>query len=216
MGRRGAASRKDATHSQSVGARLRDAREQRGLSLRQIANATRISVMSLEALERSDLSRLPGGIFTRAFVRAYAEQVGLDPDRAVQEFIAELPAEAASATARPTGVEDGEAFESDRKVVITAVGLILSSLPIIGLAIYFGTYRSAAEPDDAAPNRAEDPGAASEPALLPIQAVGPVTPEATAVASAVAGQTWGLTMEIAPTASCWVSVTVDGVPVFSG
>jgi len=69
--------------ARTVGARLRDAREKRGVSLRQIANSTRISVMSLEALERSDLSRLPGGIFTRSFIRAYAQEVGLDPDRTI-------------------------------------------------------------------------------------------------------------------------------------
>ena len=51
--------------ARTVGVRLREAREKKGVSLRQIANSTRISVMSLEALERSDLSRLPGGIFTR-------------------------------------------------------------------------------------------------------------------------------------------------------
>ncbi len=59
--------------------------------------------MSLEALERSDLSRLPGGIFTRAFIRAYAQEVGLDPDRTIQDFIAELPPEAATATAHSSG-----------------------------------------------------------------------------------------------------------------
>ena len=77
--------------------------------------------MSLEALERSDLSRLPGGIFTRAFIRAYAQEVGLDPDRTIQDFIAELPPEAATATAHSTAVEDGEKLESDRKAVATAV-----------------------------------------------------------------------------------------------
>src|SRR5580765_2063419 len=104
--------------ARTVGARLRDAREKKGVSLRQIANSTRISVMSLEALERSDLSRLPGGIFTRAFIRAYAEEVGLDPDRTIQDFIAELPAEATTASAqRPVAMEDGEKLESDRKAV---------------------------------------------------------------------------------------------------
>ena len=87
--------------ARTVGARLREAREKRGVSLRQIATSTRISVMSLEALERSDLSRLPGGIFTRSFIRAYAQEVGLDPDRTIQDFIAELPPEAATATAHP-------------------------------------------------------------------------------------------------------------------
>jgi cytoskeleton protein RodZ len=61
------------------GERLRRARESRGISLRQVANVTRITVRALEAVERNDLSRLPGGIFTRSFVRAYAAEVGLDP-----------------------------------------------------------------------------------------------------------------------------------------
>ena len=78
------------SQARTVGARLREAREKRGVSLAQIANATRISVMSLEALERSDLSRLPGGIFTRSFIRAYAEEVGLDPDQTIRDFIATL------------------------------------------------------------------------------------------------------------------------------
>ena len=95
--------------------------------------------MSLEALERSDLSRLPGGIFTRAFIRAYAEEVGLDPDRTIQEFIAELPADAATATAHTAAVEDGEKLESDRRAVATALRFVLVSLPIIGLVIYYGT-----------------------------------------------------------------------------
>ena len=125
----------------TVGARLRAAREKRGVSLRQIANSTRISVMSLEALERSDLSRLPGGIFTRAFIRAYAQEVGLDPDRTIQDFIAELPPEAATATAHSAAVEDGEKLESDRRAVATAIRLVLVSLPIIGLVIYYGTHR---------------------------------------------------------------------------
>ena len=60
------------------GSRLRAAREARGVSLRDIAAATKISVLVLEALERNDASRLPGGIFSRAFVRSYAKEVGLD------------------------------------------------------------------------------------------------------------------------------------------
>ncbi len=129
--------------ARTVGARLRDAREKRGVSLRQIANSTRISVMSLEALERSDLSRLPGGIFTRSFIRAYAQEVGLDPDRTIQDFIAELPAEAATATAHPAAVEDGEKLESDRRAVTTAFRLVLVSVPIVGLFMYYSSQAAA-------------------------------------------------------------------------
>jgi cytoskeleton protein RodZ len=68
------------------GSRLRAAREARGVSLRDIAATTKISVLVLEALERNDASRLPGGLFSRAFVRAYAKEVGLDPEQTVREF----------------------------------------------------------------------------------------------------------------------------------
>src|SRR5438876_10411252 len=77
--------------SSDFGGKLREARERRGVSLRQIANATKIAVAVLEALERNDISRLPGGIFGRAFVRSYAVEVGLDPERTIQEFITQFP-----------------------------------------------------------------------------------------------------------------------------
>src|SRR5437764_13695087 len=79
------------------GGKLRDARERRGISLRQIANATKISIAALEALERNDISRLPGGIFSRAFVRSYAVEVGLDPETTIQEFIAQFPNDSVTA-----------------------------------------------------------------------------------------------------------------------
>src|SRR5688500_8847633 len=69
------------------GGKLRQARERRGISLRQIAASTKISAAALEALERNDISKLPGGIFSRAFVRSYASEVGLDPDETVKEFL---------------------------------------------------------------------------------------------------------------------------------
>ena len=73
------------------GPRMKRMREDRGVALRDIAERTKISVSALEALERNDISRLPGGIFSRGFVRAYAEQIGADPEAAVREFIARFP-----------------------------------------------------------------------------------------------------------------------------
>ncbi len=72
--------------ARDFGARLRAAREARGISLKEIAAATKISMLALEALERNDVSRLPGGVFSRAFVRAYAQEVGLNPEQTVREF----------------------------------------------------------------------------------------------------------------------------------
>jgi cytoskeleton protein RodZ len=211
--------------TRTVGARLREAREKRGVSLRQIANSTRISVMSLEALERSDLSRLPGGIFTRSFIRAYAQEVGLDPDRTIRDFIAELPPESALATAHPKAVEDGEKLESDRKAVATALRLMLISLPIAGLIIYYGMHHRTPAVKER-PSSGETP--ATEPTPPEMTLPETTLPEATApaatspaaappsLAGPAASSTSGLTMEIAPTGVCWVSVTADGEPTFSG
>src|SRR6266446_1093992 len=111
------------------GAKLRDARERRGVSLRQIANATKIAMSALEALERNDISRLPGGIFSRAFVRSYAIEVGLDPEATIQEFIAQFPHDSVTAGhSTLTQAEDHEAIESDRRTATTFVRLIALSI----------------------------------------------------------------------------------------
>jgi len=199
--------------ARTVGARLREAREKRGVSLQQIAVRTRISVMSLEALERSDLSRLPGGIFTRAFIRAYAQEVGLDPDRTIQEFIAELPPDAATATAHASSVEDGEKLESDRRAVATALRLALISVPIIVLVIYYGSRRTpVAEPRPSVSESHEgsEPPAVASPAE-PVPAA-----SATATAPAAPLPTSPLSLELSPRSACWLSVTADGRQVFAG
>src|SRR6266545_3089497 len=106
------------------GSKLREARERRGITLRQIANTTKIAASVLDALERNDISRLPGGIFGRAFVRAYAIEVGLDPEATIQDFIAQFPHDSVTA-GHPTSqqVEDHEAVESDRRMAGTVLRL---------------------------------------------------------------------------------------------
>ena len=109
------------------GSKLREARERRGMSLRQIANATKISMGALEALERNQLSRLPGGIFSRAFVRSYAIEVGLDPDATIQEFIAQFPRDSLTAGRPAVGARRGQ--RSPRKP--PAARLCLSPAPCV-------------------------------------------------------------------------------------
>src|SRR5258707_4442360 len=113
------------------GTRLRAAREQRGITLRQIASSTKISVGVLEALERNDISRLPGGIFGRAFVRSYAIEVGLDPEATIQDFVAQFPNDSIIA-GHPTSdqVEDHVAVESERQTAGTFLWLLVVSVPI--------------------------------------------------------------------------------------
>lgn len=70
----------------TLGAYLRRERERRNLALRTISESTKVSVPLLQGLEADDISRWPGGIFRRAFVRSYAECVGLDPDDVFRRF----------------------------------------------------------------------------------------------------------------------------------
>ena len=72
---------------ESFGARLRAQRERQQVALTAIAEQTKIKLSLLEGLERDDVSRWPEGIFRRAFVRAYALAIGLDPDVVVREFL---------------------------------------------------------------------------------------------------------------------------------
>src|SRR5688572_4395400 len=76
---------------QTFGARLRSQREQQQVELAAIAEETKISVALLDGLERDDLSRWPGGLFRRAYVRTYAQKIGLNPDQVLQEFLAAYP-----------------------------------------------------------------------------------------------------------------------------
>jgi cytoskeletal protein RodZ len=75
----------------ALGPRLRLERERRQISLQSIADETKIGRSLLEALERDDVSRWPTGIFRRAFVRSYAEAVGLNADEVVREFAERFP-----------------------------------------------------------------------------------------------------------------------------
>ena len=73
--------------SDSLGSRLRRRREERQIDLIAIAEATKIKVSLLEGLERDDVAHWPSGIFRRAYLRAYAQMIGLDPDAVVREFL---------------------------------------------------------------------------------------------------------------------------------
>lgn len=69
-----------------IGSRLRQARETRGLTLRDIATTTKISMTALVAIEHNDFARLPGGVFRRAYVKAFAAEVGLNADDLAREY----------------------------------------------------------------------------------------------------------------------------------
>jgi len=71
----------------SFGENLRREREMRGVTLQEIAAATKISVRFLKAIEAEEFSKVPGGIFTRSFIRTYAKYLGLDEERVLAEYL---------------------------------------------------------------------------------------------------------------------------------
>jgi cytoskeleton protein RodZ len=138
----------------AFGDQLREAREARGHSLQAVADATRIVVRHLEAIERSDVEALPAGPFARGYIEAYAQFLGIDPqpvleayravgqrrgldvpetrDRVYEEF-SELMEERAKATGgRLAGAWKG----------LLAAGLVAG---LVGLGWWLSTRRSASE-----------------------------------------------------------------------
>lgn len=72
--------------SLTLGEKLRQAREERGISISEVAEQTRISAMYLELIENDDYRTLPGGIFNKGFVKSYAKYVGLDEQEALADY----------------------------------------------------------------------------------------------------------------------------------
>jgi cytoskeleton protein RodZ len=232
------------------GGKLRQARERRGVSLRQVSIATKISIGVLEALERNDLSKLPGGIFSRAFIRSYAIEVGLDPDETIRDFLVECPADStgappppprpSSAPAKPKpaqgsrsvfvaadharrtpapprepGADESE-FESQQRMATVVLRLVLVSIPIVLMILYFSVPPST-QSGSGRPRRAQEPPPVASD--LPASGTGQAPPSAPASAlpapsnplPAPAAQ-GTQTLELRPTGPCWVSLRVDGAP----
>jgi len=73
----------------TFGEELKRERELREISLREVSEATKINLRYLEAMESNDFASLPGGLFNRGFVRAYAQYIGVDPESMVNAYLME-------------------------------------------------------------------------------------------------------------------------------
>ena len=113
---------------EGFGARLRKQREERHIDLGWIAEETKIKRSLLEALERDDVTHWPSGIFRRAYVRTYAQIVGLDPDVVLREFLEVHPepvdvlAAAAAAAIEEAARRNAAPATRLRTIVDSAIG----------------------------------------------------------------------------------------------
>jgi cytoskeletal protein RodZ len=128
--------------SLTLGEKLRKAREERGISISEVAEQTRISPHYLECIENNDYRTLPGGIFNKGFVKSYAKFVGIDEQEAVQDYtrlIAEQEGEADDTTKiyRPEVLTDDRTASSILPTIIIAIIILgLMSFLLLKLVDY--------------------------------------------------------------------------------
>ena len=145
--------------STPFGDHLRREREMRGVTIEEVAAATRISPRFLEALENEQWDRLPGGAFNRGFIRSVARYIGLDEESMVAEYALETKGVNQSAAAPES---NAQGLPRDLRPVIA--GAIIVVLVILGLIFAIHHYRAAARAR-AAQSQKQPPPAHQTPAL---------------------------------------------------
>ncbi len=193
------------------GSVLKIARERRGMTLRDVSRITKISMTVLEALESNDIARVPAGIFGRSFVRSYATEVGLDPTETVEAFLDAFPEKRPGESRQSAEKAASEHFASDRRVAEVGKRLLMVSIPVALLLVVFGVWRGSGSGEDP---RVEPIVEAPAPAS-PAAAFSPSVSSADAPAVAEVAAVGPLTIEIHPTAACWVLLIIDGEEVLA-
>jgi cytoskeleton protein RodZ len=169
----------------SFGEQLRQAREARHITLQEIASSTKISSRALQALESEHFDQLPGGIFNKGFVRAYARYVGLDEEKTLAAYLAVAKTEGSEtdmqtissqlAAARPGALES--------MMNGTTLAGVLALIVALGLgAVWLKEHRQEAREQAAAASQTAGPaaGAVAPVAVSPAPVVVPAEPGATA------------------------------------
>jgi len=192
--------------SGSFGDWLRRQREMREISLRDIAERTKISLRYLEAMEADRFDLLPAPIFAKGFLREYARYVGLSPDEVVNHYLSvQQPQEGddkedTKVRSRPKPVDPGQ--PPVRKswgsgLVLAIAGLIL--LALVALAAWFADNKRR---DDPPAERAAPAMAAPAPAAVMSVPAGQAPPPEEPRAP--------LEVSLDFTRDCWVEVVTDG------
>jgi cytoskeletal protein RodZ len=182
----------------TVGERLRAARDEKGISLEDIAAQTRIPLRHLESIEAADWDKLPAPTYTVGFAKSYASIVGLDRVEIGEQLREEMGGQRFANTAAAEVFEPADPARTMPKWLV--IGAVLAVILLV-VAMSWLNRRSLDQPEDAATNApaasAPAPAAqAPEPAPAPVAAQGAVV--LTAVAPA------------------WIQVTDQGKTLFMG
>jgi cytoskeletal protein RodZ len=197
---------------EGVGRRLKAYREKQGISLRDIAAATKIAPGALDAIERDDIRRLPGGIFMRAFVRAYASELELNPNQTLREFLAQFP-QIQQGEDSAAAAESSDARELQMGPALRMLGRAgVLMLPLALVVLWVVLFPRHGEPQPLAGG----PLAAARADVLPPTAISrvidAVPDSAGAEALPAVRESGPLHVALSVTGDCWVQLTADGRP----
>lgn len=201
----------------SLGQQLKQAREERGLSIQNIADGTHIGSRFLQAIESDDYSILPGGVFNRAFVRKFAGQVGFDQEQAVKlydEQLAEMGGEPAKSSYLGLGDELEAKSSSGNGMLLAFIAVIVLGAILYAAYLAFSPSRSRSESTatallptplpTATPSPAVSPGESPSPETSPSPTASPSPTVDSAVATKLRVQV------IANAGDCWINFQTDG------
>lgn len=198
----------------TFGENLRRERELRGITLLELANATKISLRHLEALEAERFDLLPGGVFNRGFVRGVARYMKLDERHWVGEFVraAHEEPEILARYGPPTAPEP-----AGRHRGLWSLALLLVVFGVSAYLVHELRLRRAAEASPVVPTvTAASPLPASTPAppsVKPARETRTAGPAETPPASVSPAE---LRLQVDSLEEAWVSITADGETLYSG
>jgi cytoskeleton protein RodZ len=118
--------------SLTLGEKLRQAREERGITISEVAEQTRISALYLECIENNDYKVLPGGIFNKGFVKSYAKYVGIDDQEALRDYTQLMSDQGHSNELEDTKTYRPEVLTDDNSRT-TSIPTIILAVVILGL-----------------------------------------------------------------------------------
>lgn len=161
-----------------LGQQLREARLQKGMSLDDVQEMTKIRKRYLEAIEAGDYKVLPGSFYVRAFIKTYAETVGLDPDILLEGHKKEAPAEP-EPTMEPVIQKrtKGRSASPDRNVKWLSTVLMWTFPILIIVVIYlYANHSSSPKKNEIDPSKVtsdqQDPTVKQDPPVTPPPATG--------------------------------------------
>jgi cytoskeletal protein RodZ len=168
-----------------------------------MTNVTKMSSHVLRLIENSDFSRLPGGLLTRGHLRAFANEVGLDPEEIVKEYRAQF--EGASLEEQPLKLRSS--YQEPQAGVPRAASMLMVGLAIVLYFVFLSPARRPAEIEisaDTAEVDFDEAGTSGTVVAAAAQSAqaGPI--------SARADQPERVQIELRPNGVCWVSAVADG------